>query len=339
MEKKKFIEEEVLYIIEVMFDYYVSKYIEYGKNFIEQKEENERYSILKNNEFNNLKPKVFTEIIELFQNLKNDFTNEISIPSTSVFHFFTLLNEYIPQSINETNNLYTANNVYFDRNTPNVLILKKEKSSDKNNGEDTKVYLKDFFDNYKKKPLQNYIGVLHTIEILIRSVFFFSFYKHLEPKEKELLLNYFVWMVISSYKNLFKKNGFWKMGYYFRKLLEYLFFEGDKIIASYDDNRTTGTNLKEYIKLTYKATSDKIALLLENDLITAVPNIILPNRIDLMKKKLKEGEKRFIVAPPFFMTVGKDLDKKTKVFNLYIAITTINLRLKFCNVILSYTKK
>jgi len=65
---------------------------------------------------------------------------------------------------------------------------------------------------------------MHIIEILIRSMFFFEFSYKLKTKEKELMLNYFTWMVINSYKNLYQnKNGYWKAGYYFRELLKFLF--------------------------------------------------------------------------------------------------------------------
>jgi len=53
-----------------------------------------------------------------------------------------------------------------------------------------------------------------------------------------MLLNIFTWMVINSYQNLFEiKNRYWKVAYYFRSLLKYLFFEGDEKIKSYDENK------------------------------------------------------------------------------------------------------
>ena len=174
------------------------------------------------------------------------------------------------------------------------------------------------------------------MEILIRSFFFFEMNPCLDKKERETLLNIFTWMVITNYKNLFtSKNGYWKLGYYFRSLLKFLFFEEPEIIKSYDDNK----NIKDTIKETYYNTTKKLKSIL-SDIIDAKTLFIFPNNISY-DKLIKSTKFPYLTALPFFISIGRNFEKHSNTdLKLYVAIATCdyNDEINFNkNIILSYS--
>ena len=342
--KEKTIDSISFYIIDFMLDYYTKKYIELGKKCLDyaKKHDQKNYILFNDKNLENIDEKMFENIKRKADFIKTNLKDTINIKSDSPFYFFTMLNPSSPKFVNEKVKLRTANNVYFDRNTPNWLILKEGKERLKK--ETIQEYLRQFFIGYYQdngkdlpiKPLGNYIGIINLMEILIRSIFFFEMNPYLIKKERETLLNIFTWMVISNYKNLFtNKNGYWKIGYYFRALLKQMFFNESNIIQSYDDN----SNLKDIIKEMYKNTTKKLESILSKNIIEALPFTIFANNIS--NKRLSSlNNKLYLTAIPFFITIGRDIDNRlNNPLSLYIAITSCNATQNDCffkNIILSY---
>ena len=180
---------------------------------------------------------------------------------------------------------------------------------------------------------------MHSIELLIRSAFFFVMNESATPKEKETLLNIFTWMNISSFQNLFNiETRYWKVGYYFRNLLKYLFLNGSEQIQIYDKY---SNNIKKNMIRLYSNTTNKLKSYLSND---SAPIVKFPNNLPYSKMlSLRKSNKNHIwIGCPFFLTTGKDIDKNDEnKLKLYIAIGTYigfydnNFLIK--NVILSYS--
>jgi len=278
---KQYIENNIKIIMEVMLDFYVKEYINQGKKFIESNKLGDIFKIA-NIEFKEIEKKV--KLIK--EKINKEHNNEItSFLPDNVFYFFTLLKSSMPKFIGKHRVWVTANNVYFARETFENLYLKddskKIEGTLEKNQNKLKEHVKNFFYDKKHSSLTNYIGTMHIIEILIRSMFFFEFSYKLKTKEKELMLNYFTWMVINSYKNLYQnKNGYWKAGYYFRELLKFLFFDGKEMILPYDKNKSDSKNIKKTIKEIYKNTMNKIYLLMSSDLMGIARNdIVFPNNL------------------------------------------------------------
>ena len=146
--KEKTIDSISFYIIDFMLDYYTKKYIELGKKCLE-----DAYKYNKNNYMPFSKDflkndTTFEEINRKIQLIRNYLNSNYKIPSNSVFYFFTLLPPYEVKTLSKTQNLRTANNVYFDRDTPNEPILKEGKNISKK--EEIQKYLKEFFIGYRQ---------------------------------------------------------------------------------------------------------------------------------------------------------------------------------------------
>ena len=260
---------------------------------------------------------MFNEISKTSDLLKEKAL-ECYLDKTSVFHFFKFLESSTPKKTNFNENFNNANNVYFERNSLQVLDLKNYKK--RYAPEKLIEYIKKFIDTPFAPPFINYIGTMHLMEILIRSIFFFIMNPQLSPAEKEMLLNTFTWMIVNSYQNLFEiKNRHWKVTYYFRALLKYLFFEGEEEIKSYDENKD---NIKNNIKSTYNTTTDKIKSILHKDITYSKSLFIFPNNIANTKI---HSNKPYLFAPPFFITSGREFEKyKENLLILYVAIAACN---------------
>ena len=336
MEKNMDINIEV--IIDVMLDFYVKEYIKLGKKFIELNHLDSLFTSADYN-FKNIEEKTIY-IKEKIINPENGLIPTFS--SDNVFYFFTLLKNSMPKYIDDNKIWTTANNVYFVRMITKNIYLEDSSNNIEENTENLKKYLKNFFFDYKLPPIINYIGSMHMLEILIRAIFCFEFGYKLKDKEKELMLNYFTWMIINSYKNFYQdKNGYWRVAYYFKELLKSLFFESNEIILPYEKGKSNNKNIKKTIKESYKNTTNKIYSLTSSDLMgVARDDIVFPN--NLPQFKIDNFSKTHLIAPPFFMSIGKDYDKKVNKFFLYIAITTFydykNNNFIWFNNIISYTE-
>ena len=325
------------YIIKTMLDYYVDYYIDIGKHCINalHRLEKKQYIIKKEPLISNIKDEMFNEIRKKADLIK-ERALDFDIDKTSAFHFFKLLESSNPKKTKFNKNYVTANNVYFERNTFKLYDLKNYK---RGYGPDKLTeYIKKFIDSPHALLFINYVGTMHLMEILIRSIFFFVMNSQLSSYEKEMLLNMFTWMVINSYQNLFEiKNRHWKMAYYFRSLLKYLFFDRDEKIKNYDENKD---NIKKNIKNTYNSTTKKIKSILSHDITEAQTLFVFSNNIS--NKKLSYiNDKPYLFAPPFFISLGRELEKHSLILGLYIAISTCdysNNKIMFDkNIILSYT--
>jgi hypothetical protein len=332
---EKHVDINIEMIIDVMLDFYVKEYIKFGKKFIESNHLDSLFKIADYN-FKNIEKKTIY-IKEKIINPESDLIPTFS--SDNVFYFFTLLKNSMPKYIDDNKIWTTTNNVYFDRKITKNIYL--QDSIIEENTENSKNYLKDFFFDYKLLPIINYVGSMHMLEILIRAIFFFEFSYKLKDKEKELMLNYFTWMIINNYKNFYQdKNGYWRVAYYFKELLKFLFFESNEMILPYEKGKSNNKNIKKTIKESYKNTTNKIYSLTSSDLMgVARSDIVFPN--NLQQFKIDKFSKTHLIAPPFFMKIGKDYDKKVNKFFLYIAITTFydykNNFIWFNNII-SYTE-
>ena len=324
------------YIIETMLDYYVNYYIEKGRNLINalHQLEEKQYFIQKSPLISNIKYEMFDEIRKKADLIKEKVL-DFKIDKTSVFYFFNLLESSKPKEAKFKKHYITANNVYFERNSLYNLDLKNYKRGCK--PEKLIEYIKKFIDSPNAYPLINYIGTMHLMEILIRSIFFFVMNPKMSAYEKEMLLNIFTWMIINSYQNLFITNKrHWKIAYYFRNMLKYLFFDREKKIKSYDKNKD---NIKNNIKSTYYNTTNKIKSILSKDITEAKPLFVFSNNISNTKIS-SINNKPYLFAPPFFISVGKEFEKHTLKLILYVAISTCNYsnnRFINNNIILSYT--
>ena len=325
--KEQYIDNYAFAIIVTMLDYYTDRYIEIAKKCIKRiNEKGENITI---------EDKIFEEIKEKANMIINEISSKIDIPSNSVFYFFPLLKPLDIKKI-DFNKKWKTNNVYFERQTVETLNLKYSKNDNIDDEEKIKIEIKKFFDNPHLSPFLGYLGIIHLTEILIRSIFFFTINSNLSFKEKETLLNIFTWMSINSYKNLFEmKNRHWKVGYYFRSLLKFLFFEEPEIIKSYDDNK----NIKDIIKETYNNTTKKLKSIL-SDIIDAKTLFIFPNNISY-DKLIKSTKFPYLTALPFFISIGRNFEKHSNTdLKLYVAIATCdyNDEINFNkNIILSYS--
>lgn len=343
--KEKIIDTTSLYIIDFMLDYYTKEYIKLGHKCLEDTHlyNNINYILFQSNSLKKIDDAIFEKINNKIQLIRNYLNDIYKIPDNSVFYFFTLLPPYEVKTLDENQNLVTANNVYFDRNTPNHIFLDNKEVI---NREGLGNYLRQFFIGYNEKnayikPISNYIGTIHLTEILIRSIFFFVINDDATPKEKEALLNIFTWMVVSSFQNLFNiQTRHWKVGYYFRSLLKYLFFDNSEQIQIYDEY---SNNIKRNMKNYYNNTTKKLKSYLSDDITSTKALVKFPNNLSYLKMSLlQKNNSDYWIACPFFLITGKEFDKNyNNHLNLCIAIGTYNgfnsNGFFFNNVVLSYS--
>ncbi|GAX87030.1 hypothetical protein LNAT_P0325 [Lebetimonas natsushimae] len=316
--KEKQIDSIAFVIIKKMLSYYVDNYIAVGKEFMKNNFSKDTYNET-NLIFNEIKH-ITEEILTYIEHPDNKFIN-----TRSVYYFFTVLRPAIPKEIEKSNNqntFYAYNNPYYLRNTPCIKLdeqmfqelfgemsLKKlEDKLEKNFSEDISLYC-------------NYIGIIHLMEIFIRSVFFFAFNKHLKDKEKETLLNIFVWMISNSYQNFFslKKGSYYKneIAYYYREFINFQFFSGKKFIKSYKDySNMIRPNLHKYYKNSVKITTKLSDNEKECKTIGILPSNIPSNR------QIDEQNIEYLLAPPFYLSTGKGKDSLVNRDFVYVSIGT-----------------